>query len=112
MNIKFEQFEQLPKEKKKEFYRRVSESLKKNENMQYYINGKNYCIFINKKSGIMILAKFTFVASLFDGTLFDGELIKNDRDEWIFMINDIIYYESQSLITQSLSNRIDICKSI
>ncbi len=42
MNISFENFEKLPKEKKKEFYRKVSESLKQKGNMQYNINGTNY----------------------------------------------------------------------
>ncbi len=76
------------------------------------INNKNYCIFINKKTNQMILGKFTFALSLFDGTLFDGELIKNSRNEWFFIVNDLIYYEGKNIITHDFESRYERIKKI
>ncbi len=76
------------------------------------INNKNYCIFINKKTNQMILGKFTFALSLFDGTLFDGELIKNSRNEWFFMVNDLIYYEGTNIVTYDFETRYKKMKHI
>ncbi len=76
------------------------------------INDKNYCIFINKKTNQMILGKFTFALSLFDGTLFDGELIKNSRNEWFFIINDLIYYEGKNIITHDFETRYEKLKNV
>ncbi len=69
------------------------------------IENKNYCIFLNKKTQQMILGKFTFAISLFAGTLLDGELIKNSRNEWFFEISDLIYYEGVSRITEKFDTR-------
>ncbi len=76
------------------------------------INNKNYCIFINKKTNQMILGKFTFALSLFEGTLFDGELIKNSRNEWFFVMNDLIYYEGKNIVTQDFETRYEKIKHI
>ncbi len=69
------------------------------------IGTKNYCIFLNKKSKQCILAKHTFALSLFEGTFMDGELIKNSRNEWFFMIDDLIYYEGANMITEKYETR-------
>ncbi len=76
------------------------------------INNKNYCIFINKKTNQMILGKFTFAVSLFEGTLFDGELIKNSRNEWFFLINDLIYYEGKNIVTHDFETRYKNIKNL
>ena len=52
-------------------------------------NTKKYCIFINKKNEIMNVTQLKFDDEIFNGTLFDGELVKNSNDKWIFIINDI-----------------------
>ncbi len=74
------------------------------------MNNKNYCIFLNKKTKQMILGKFTFALSLFDGTLMDGELVKNSRNEWFFLINDLIYYEGKNMIIDKFENRQNVLK--
>jgi hypothetical protein len=76
------------------------------------INNKNYCIFLNKKTKQMILGKFTFALSLFDGTLMDGELVKNSRNEWFFLINDLIYYEGKNMIIDKFENRQKILQNM
>ena len=45
-------------------------------------NTKKYCIFINKKNESMIVTQLKFIDDIFSGTLFDGELIKNENDKW------------------------------
>ena len=42
------------------------------------IKNKNYSIFINKKNNDFILCKTRFNESIFNGTLLDGELVKNE----------------------------------
>ncbi len=69
------------------------------------IRGKNYSFFINKKSKEIILGKLVFTLPLFQGTLFEGELIKNSRDEWIYLVNDLIYYEGKSIVTEKWEDR-------
>lgn len=59
-------------------------------------NFVNQCIFIDKKiqQGYfhprMIIAKFRFDNTLFEGTLFDGEMVKDVYGNWIYIINDLI----------------------
>lgn len=79
------------------------------------IDGKNFVFFINRKSGQIIKAKFTFMASLFEGTMAEGELVRYDAggkggggeegNDWIFLINDLIYYEGKDLMTEKWEKR-------
>ena len=92
------------------------------------IEGRNFVFFINRKSGQIIKAKFTFMASLFEGTMIEGELVRynsscsqrehriagnvvnsdngrEDGNDWIFLINDLIYYEGKDLMRESWEKR-------
>lgn len=60
-----------------------------------YKNAK-YCIFINRKKEDMIFLRMSFNEELYLGTLFDGELIKNKNNEWIYAISDIFLYKGQN----------------
>lgn len=73
------------------------------------LNFVNQCVFIDKKvqSGYflprVLLSKFHFDDELFDGTLFDGEMVKDNSGHWIYLIHDIIackghYFENVNLI--------------
>ena len=75
-------------------------------------NTKKYCIFINKKNEIMNVTQLKFDDEIFNGTLFDGELVKNSNDKWIFIINDIAYYKGQNVITKSFLKRNEIIEHI
>ena len=75
-------------------------------------NKKKYCIFINKKNDTMIVTQLKFSDDIFTGTLFDGELVKNTNDKWIFLINDIAYYKGKNIITKSFSERQSIIQNI
>lgn len=74
----------------------------------------NQCLFIDKKiqhgyfTPRMIMVKLWFKDSLFENTLFDGEMIKDKNDNWMFVINDIIAKENQPLSKLKLVERINI----
>ena len=72
------------------------------------IHDKRYSILINKKNEIMVTCQYKFHQSLYDGTLLDGELVKNENNKWIFIINDIPYYKGENLITKSFDDRQNI----
>ena len=73
---------------------------------------KNYSVFINKKNQSFILTKFKFNSSIFDGTLLDGELVKNFNGEWVFLINDLPYFKGENIITTPFSQRYKLIKSM
>ena len=75
-------------------------------------NGKKYCIFINKKNDTMTVTQLKFTDDIFLGTLFDGELVKNSDDKWIFLINDIAYYKGENIITKNFLDRQKIIDNI
>ena len=76
------------------------------------MNNKKYSILINKKNEVMIHCQYMFHQSLYDGTLFDGELVKNEDNKWIFIINDIPYYKGENIITKSFEERQEILDNI
>lgn len=65
------------------------------------INFCNTCLFIDKKiqQGYyyprMIIAPFRFHDSLFaTDTIFDGEMVKDSNNKWLFIINDLLVNNS------------------
>jgi hypothetical protein len=75
-------------------------------------NTKKYCIFINKKNDAMTVTQLKFNDDIFKGTLFDGELVKNENGKWIYLINDIAYYKGENIITKSFIERQNIIDNI
>ena len=74
---------------------------------------KNYSIFINKKRGDMIYIRFRFDEEIFNSTLFDGELIKNNEDNWVYVISDIISYNNEFVLkTKTLDERLELLDNI
>lgn len=67
------------------------------------INNTNYCFYIDRKikQGYtlprIISVKYRFDDVVFQDTLIDGELIKNDENYWMFLINDMLIYKGQKL---------------
>jgi hypothetical protein len=76
------------------------------------ISNNRYCVFIYKKNETMIITAFRFTNDLFDGTLFDGELIKNNENKWVFIIYDIIYIKGINIVTKSFEERQEILNNI
>ena len=67
------------------------------------INNTNYCFYIDRKikQGYtlprIISVKYRFDDIIFQDTLIDGELIKNDENYWMFLINDMLIYKGKKL---------------
>jgi len=76
------------------------------------INQKNYCVFINKKNEVMNIVQFQFTEEIYQGTIFDGELVKNSNNKWLFIINDIAYYKGKNIITEKFTKRQDLISHI
>jgi hypothetical protein len=70
--------------------------------------GKKYCLFINKKDETMTIVQLKFSNEIFEGSLFEGELVKNEYEKWIFLINDVIYYKGKNIITNDFIQRQEI----
>lgn len=81
-------------------------------------NNVNQCIFIDKKiqQGYfyprMVIVKFWFDDVLFNNTLFDGEMVKDISNNWIFLIHDIIGDCGKDLMNINLVKRINRCNDI
>lgn len=97
-------------------------SLKSNGNPYFlYLtryNGVNQCIFIDKKiqQGYlyprMVIVKLWFDNALFNNTLFDGEMVKDSSNNWIFLIKDIIGDCGKDMMSVNLIRRINRCYEI
>lgn len=77
-------------------------------------NFVNQCVFIDKKiqQGYyfprMIISKFRMDDDLFEGTLFDGEMVKDHNGNWIFIISDVIGYNGTYLDNVNLVKRMNM----
>jgi len=76
-------------------------------------NNKNYSIFIDKKRENMITVKYRFKEELYEGTLFDGELIKDTQNNQVYVISDIIMYKNKFILKdKTLKERIKTLNEI
>jgi hypothetical protein len=83
------------------------------------INNTNYCFYIDRKikAGYtyprIISVKYRFDDIVFNDTLIDGELIKNETNssQWMFLITDIILYNCEKL-NCNIINRFNLLYSI
>lgn len=60
----------------------------------------------------MILGRGKWSEELADGTLLDGEMIKDNNGKWLFLINDIIGYKGKHLSSQYLPERLKLISQI
>ena len=77
------------------------------------IKGKKYSIFIvcNKKLELYNV-KLRFNRELYNDTILDGEILMNTKQNWIFMINDIIYNKNNFVGNILLGERIGLISDI
>jgi hypothetical protein len=54
----------------------------------------------------IILGKGRFAEEVFDGTLIEGEMVKDTNGHWLFLINDVIAYKNQYLSKIPLPKRL------
>jgi hypothetical protein len=74
------------------------------------IKGKKYCLFIEQKNENnikMYSVKFRFDSDLYDGTIFEGKLTMNNKECWIFIINNIYCERSNMLSNQLFSKKLN-----
>lgn len=79
------------------------------------INGKKYSLFIDYKNPYKIQiynVKLRFNDELYNDTIIDGELLINDKNNWIFMLNNILYYKNEYIGNKLLGYRISILSDI
>ena len=82
------------------------------------IDNKNYCFFIDKKIKdgheypriLSVLYRFDDV--LFNNTLFEGELLRDNDNKWLFVINNLILYKNQILKNKNIIYKLNIVYDI
>ncbi len=76
------------------------------------INDKNHTIFIDRKGEMMIYMPLGFDETLYKGTIFDGELVKDNDGNWIFFIMDIVLYDGKPTYLKLLKDKIELVQNI
>ena len=77
------------------------------------IEGKNYCIYINRrlkeghKYPLMVSVMYRFADELFQHTLFDGELLRDNDNNWIYIINNLILDKGVLLKNKNIIKKMD-----
>jgi len=77
------------------------------------IEGKNYCIYINRrlkeghKFPLMVSVMYRFSDDLFQHTLFDGELLRDNDNNWIYIINNLILDKGVLLKNKNIIKKLD-----
>jgi hypothetical protein len=97
-------------------------SLKSNGNPYFMfltcINNINTCLIIDKKiqQGYfyprMIIVHMMFDDVLFKDTLLDGEMLKTQSGDWIYLLNDIVVYKGEVLSNINLIKRTSLLHDI
>jgi hypothetical protein len=54
----------------------------------------------------IILTRGQFAEPIFDNTLIEGEMVKDNKNRWIFLINDVLMYKGTYLKDVSLHDRL------
>ena len=68
-----------------------------------HLNGVPSCLFIDRKikSGYslprVLLVHMRFADELFEDTLLDGELVKDNDDNWMFLLQDLLIYKGKKV---------------
>lgn len=82
------------------------------------INDTNYCFLIDKKvkDGYdypkIFIVHYRFDSSLFSGTLFEVELIRDKNENWSILIGDIYVMDGVSMKNTQIHERINNCNNI
>lgn len=77
------------------------------------INEVNYCFLIDKKVKVgydypkIFVTHYKFNQEVFNGTLFEAELLRDKQNNWCLLIGDIYYHKSQSCSNQVIMDRMN-----
>jgi hypothetical protein len=82
------------------------------------INDVNYCFLIDKKikDGYkfpkIFLVHYRFNSEIFNGTLFEVELLRDNCNKWHLLIGDIYINKGEKLDTKQITERMNIVNNI
>ena len=79
------------------------------------IEGKKYSLFIHYDNPYYMKiynVKLRFNIDLYNDTIIDGEILKNNQDSWVFMLNNILYYKGEFVGNKYLGERISLLSEI
>jgi len=82
------------------------------------VNDVNYCFLIDKKikDGYsypkIFLVHYRFNDEIFNGTLFETELLKDNDNNWFLMIADIYSKNGNNVFTKQITERINIVNDV
>ena len=82
------------------------------------IENKNYCFFIDKKikeghkCPRIISINYRFSDELFTNTLFDGELLRDKDDNWLYIINNLVIYKAKLMKDKKINYKLNVVYDI
>ena len=82
------------------------------------INDVNYCFLIDKKikDGYkfpkIFLVHYRFESEIFNGTLFETELLRDNCNKWHLLVGDIYIYRGEKLDNKQITERMNIINDI
>lgn len=82
------------------------------------INGVNYSFLIDKKIKVgydfpkIFVTPYQFDSSLFTGTLFETELVRDKNNKWFLLLADVYYSKSQSCKNKTIMDRMSMIHNI
>ena len=74
------------------------------------IKNKKYTLLLTGET--IYSVSFRFSDELYNGTIFNGEITKNEKDCWIFYINDIFYHKGQYIQGLQLQKKLSLINDI
>ena len=82
------------------------------------INNVNYTLLIDKKIKTghnypkMFVVQYRFSDELFNGTLLETELLRDNNDNWTLLLGDIYYYNGKIMKNTNIVDRINIIHNL
>jgi hypothetical protein len=68
--------------------------------MMLYVTGKPMCFIVNRNNQFHFI-DISFKKEVYEGTIFDGELVKTNKGVWHYLIHDCMCYNGTSFIEKS-----------
>ena len=82
------------------------------------INDNNYCFLIDKKKKegykypTIFILHYRFSEEIYNGTLFETELLRDNNNEWFILFLDLYVYSDDKLLNKQIMDRINIINDI
>lgn len=82
------------------------------------IDGENFCFFIDKKikdghsCPRIISVNYRFHDEMYQNTLFEGELLRDNDQNWLYIINNLILYQGTLMKDKHANHKINLVYDI